>query len=1340
MKEQAEEVFHTLIAKKGGSKALNKEELVVAHGGDFALFEQIDVKGIGLIDLEQWLVFIELTCIRKRHFAAKWLMSLLHTLRAGCLEQAKYLALREEANEVFSVLAAANDHFRENEFADVGEKNAPTGVVFKKVLLAALQSSDEEAALGGVFELMDEAKAGHITGEEWVSYMERYHWKVESGIPLNKSKTKGDDWLRAFLHTISTTLIDIRNMMKTPELATELSELNKQLAHFQEGMLGMPDGAPEKVELKLEVASSRCHRNTSTKLYRTLMNHTITSFVTLISTLKAADLDGFIATRKKIYDSLLDIPSSYNHNLQAEEEAEAACRLQGLMLGGNVRKLKHLDDQRKRDRLALRKTQSKAATTISGAVAGKHSRLKFKELKGDAAREAAVILRMLQSSVKARCATESQLSSGNEMSIIAQLKQQIIDCQTHERELEVALSEGQTHERELEVALSEGQTHEREMEAAITHYEHKLETVMSQSLEFEEHIASIDLQELNMAISRGDTLQKELEEALIRGDDLRQSLEQECHYRNGMQAELEILRHEVHRHKEMEFAIIEGYKEATANNIHDNLLSMAIEDANKRLENNHEDEIEAEHQKEVEILTTAHHKELGILTTAHQKELQTLKTAHESDIDQFLLAASETDAELNKYREEHKAHREQHEVQSGEKDEALNKYRAEQEAQSAKCAELEAKCAQFEETGDQLAKATTEVAYQTKLSEDAVSRSNEVEKRCWNVERDCADEVQDLKKRLEEAQSAVPSRHQLLDNTLYETLKLDFENAMIELKEAKLEVSKHKELYQSQKLELITKEDEMESQQQQVMKLAAAVEKMKKLHNEDETRIAKLEKERATAADAEKNLAETMSELAKIRNMNGKLNLQLQAHDSSEEAPTRSMSPSKSSSLLLAARGEIVKLKQQLSESKHRTNSPDEAKAVEPQNKGLLEAAREENRSLRRLLQSSASDANAMVEEARKENMKLKNQLQVSASGNEDNTIKVDRNMAGMDAASVTKELLRDAREEIVHLKKQLVEAPDAATSSSGLISGGLNQNQTSSDEIVKLRKSDVAAREYVSMLQAQLSEVKQQAHHETAKVASDLRDARMLISKLKKQSPDAKVDFQGSEEASSRINEQLDVARRENAELKKTLYDAKSSDNSLQILNNQILGQLDAIRADNVKLKEQLEEHALSRSPQSKVSNTEGQRAQLQNQMSNTNDHSTHKQNAGVSAEENAQLRKQLAQSTALIEKLQYHLTNQMQGEGNGADHGLLETVARLAQVHAEDTAKIADLMNRLEESQPMRSTVTPPSTGRIESSDRAQETKGHAQVFKRSPVKRSPADISRAVEILKSSERAAR
>ena len=111
MKEASALLFNRISAYSAcdGSE-ISKKDLITAHRGDFSIFEHMDSNNDDRVTLGEWNSWIEATHKEKRAKRAgsgdKWLLTLLHTLEAGCTQhdlQQQQKELRVEAREGLSV-------------------------------------------------------------------------------------------------------------------------------------------------------------------------------------------------------------------------------------------------------------------------------------------------------------------------------------------------------------------------------------------------------------------------------------------------------------------------------------------------------------------------------------------------------------------------------------------------------------------------------------------------------------------------------------------------------------------------------------------------------------------------------------------------------------------------------------------------------------------------------------------------------------------------------------------------------------------------------------------------------------------------------------------------------------------------------------------------------------------------------------------------------------------------------------------------------------------------------------------------------------------------------------
>jgi len=79
--KQAATIFQLMCRLEGDDEKLRQSSLVRAHGGDFKLWEKIDVAKEGLVTMEQWSTYLRETCEKKKQKKGEaWLSRLTHTL------------------------------------------------------------------------------------------------------------------------------------------------------------------------------------------------------------------------------------------------------------------------------------------------------------------------------------------------------------------------------------------------------------------------------------------------------------------------------------------------------------------------------------------------------------------------------------------------------------------------------------------------------------------------------------------------------------------------------------------------------------------------------------------------------------------------------------------------------------------------------------------------------------------------------------------------------------------------------------------------------------------------------------------------------------------------------------------------------------------------------------------------------------------------------------------------------------------------------------------------------------------------------------------------------------
>jgi len=70
--------------------SMAKHDLITVHRGDFKVFSRMDADNDDRVTKEEWNAYVEATHAEKRKKRAgsgdKWLMTLLHTLEAGCTQ------------------------------------------------------------------------------------------------------------------------------------------------------------------------------------------------------------------------------------------------------------------------------------------------------------------------------------------------------------------------------------------------------------------------------------------------------------------------------------------------------------------------------------------------------------------------------------------------------------------------------------------------------------------------------------------------------------------------------------------------------------------------------------------------------------------------------------------------------------------------------------------------------------------------------------------------------------------------------------------------------------------------------------------------------------------------------------------------------------------------------------------------------------------------------------------------------------------------------------------------------------------------------------------------------
>ena len=86
--EECEELFNMVANLLTEDPAIQQDELIMAQGGDYKLFEKLDTEKQGFVTLDQWMVYL-----RQKHAQIgkkkvekgdRWLKNFLFTLRVGC--------------------------------------------------------------------------------------------------------------------------------------------------------------------------------------------------------------------------------------------------------------------------------------------------------------------------------------------------------------------------------------------------------------------------------------------------------------------------------------------------------------------------------------------------------------------------------------------------------------------------------------------------------------------------------------------------------------------------------------------------------------------------------------------------------------------------------------------------------------------------------------------------------------------------------------------------------------------------------------------------------------------------------------------------------------------------------------------------------------------------------------------------------------------------------------------------------------------------------------------------------------------------------------------------------
>jgi len=188
--KEATSVYEMIASQGSGDQGLmDKEELVLAHGGDMQPFEKLDSSSDGSVTKDDWLGYLHLIYQEREEKTegegGQWVTTLLHTLKhnleAEASEKAKYelgAPVLKESQAIFALIAK-----QDGDDADIMQKSE----------LVAVHGGDFK-----LFEKLDTSADGSVSMDEWVDYLKKEYSDKEK-----KKQGKGSKWILTLLHTLT---------------------------------------------------------------------------------------------------------------------------------------------------------------------------------------------------------------------------------------------------------------------------------------------------------------------------------------------------------------------------------------------------------------------------------------------------------------------------------------------------------------------------------------------------------------------------------------------------------------------------------------------------------------------------------------------------------------------------------------------------------------------------------------------------------------------------------------------------------------------------------------------------------------------------------------------------------------------------------------------------------------------------------------------------------------------------------------------------------------------------------------------------------------------------------
>ena len=242
---------------------IHKSALVAIHKGDFKIFDAADVDGDENLDLDEWLAYLEERAGAK---GDKWLMNLLSTftknMELGVLDpKSIHTAMVDECRIFWEKLNALSA----KQAVEAG-RSIPSGISLETLLAVIEDSACADA------ELFRSKLADPVTLEDWQRFLDQnYHNAPDMPGDARPGIQANLQLKQILLHLKNSPTVLNATLVKTPDMATAVKNLQAQQLELQQQLLRLPRGDPGRDLKKAEIDALDKKLRTNEQLYKTML-------------------------------------------------------------------------------------------------------------------------------------------------------------------------------------------------------------------------------------------------------------------------------------------------------------------------------------------------------------------------------------------------------------------------------------------------------------------------------------------------------------------------------------------------------------------------------------------------------------------------------------------------------------------------------------------------------------------------------------------------------------------------------------------------------------------------------------------------------------------------------------------------------------------------------------------------------------------------------------------------------------------------------------------------------------------------------------------------------------